>query len=89
LENNSEVFSELARYSSRLFNNIYQYWLFALRRFFLITKKFFMGIFNFLFQLDYKHEGRFYLLVNTANFEYYLLVFFIMLIIIMSLHLFT
>jgi len=88
LENGSVYFGNIAGGLSLLFNNIYQFWLYTMRSLFHFLKRFFMNIFNFLFQLDYKHEGRFYLLVNTANFEYYLLVFFMMLIIIMSLHLF-
>jgi hypothetical protein len=46
-----------------------------------------MRIFNFIFQIDYKHEGNFYLVFNTANFELYVLLFFVVLIIIMSLQL--
>ena len=68
-----------------LLNAVYRVWLALLSLIFTVAKKLFMGIFNFLFRLDYRHEGRFYRVFNTENFEYYLLVFFITLLIFMSL----
>lgn len=89
LERGGHNFNTLMVKTSSLLLYIYDLWLFILHSAFHGSKKFFMTIFNFLFQLDYKHEGRFYVLVNTANFEYYLLIFFMVLIIIMSLQLFA
>jgi len=89
IERSGHNFNTLMVKTSSLLLYIYNMWLFILHGAFHGSKKFFMTIFNFLFQLDYKHEGRFYVLVNTANFEYYLLIFFMVLIIIMSLQLFA
>lgn len=85
LEHQGAYFKKLAKGLASLFNQVYQAWFKALTAVFRQLKGLFMMVFNFLFRLDYKHEGRFYRIFNTEYFEYYLLVFFIMLIIIMSL----
>ncbi len=89
LEENGPLFSRLLAMAAGGLQKTYQVWLYSLQGFMHGSKVFIMIIFNFLFQLDYKHEGRFYLTVNTANFEYYVFVFFTMLILIMSIYLIT
>ncbi len=88
LEHSAPYLNRLVARVSATLLFIYQFWLYLLRSSFHSAKRFFMVIFNVLFQLDYKHEGKFYLSVNTGNFEYYVLIFFIVLIMIVSLHFF-
>lgn len=87
LENSSGFFRSVIVGISESLLFIHSYWLHLLHSLYHGTKLMFMKIFNFIFQIDYKHEGNFYLVFNTANFELYVLLFFVVLIIIMSLHL--
>ncbi|MBW6464234.1 MAG: hypothetical protein K0B84_08660 [Firmicutes bacterium] len=86
LEKSAPLFNILIGRISSSLVYIHQLWLNILHSSFHASKKFFMVIFNVLFQIDYKHEGKFYLSVNTGNFEYYVLIFFIILIMIMSMY---
>lgn len=87
LENNGPLFKKLMVFTASLLELIYLLWVNAITVFFSRTKKIFLSAFHFLFSLDYTYKGKFFQMVNTSNFEYYLLVFFILLIIIMALQL--
>lgn len=82
-------FTRLMRQLGWIMLNIHKGWVYYLRYFFNRSRIFFLTIFYFLFHLDYKPRGKFFMLVNTSNFEYYVIIFFLVLIIIMSLQLFT
>jgi hypothetical protein len=89
LENQGNLFTRLMRQIGWIMLNIHKGWVYYLRSFFNRSRIFFLTIFYFLFHLDYKPRGKFFMLVNTSNFEYYVIIFFLVLIIIMSLQLFT
>lgn len=88
LERGGLVFGKLLMIISSVLMFIYTVWLKFIDSLFNRTKKILLSGFYFLFGLDYTYKGKFFQLVNTANFEYYLLVFFILLIVIMALQLF-
>lgn len=87
LENNGPALNRFRALTAGSLLLLYNLWLLFIGTFFHRTKKVFLSAFYFLFDLDYTHKGKFFQMVNTANFEYYLLVFFIVLIIILSLQL--
>ncbi len=88
LENSGSLVFRLWMLLTALLLLIYDRWLFLISSFFHQTKKVVLTVFYFTFSLDYTYKGKFFQIVNTANFEYYLMVFFILLIIILSLQLF-
>jgi hydrogenase-4 component B len=88
-EKQGEWFTRFMRQIGWIMLNIHKGWVYYLRTFFNRSRIFFLTIFYFLFHLDYKPRGKFFMLVNTSNFEYYVIIFFLVLIIIMSLQLFT
>lgn len=88
LERSGLYFSRLFQILNAVLLWVYDWWLYLLQSFFKYSKEAVMAVFFFLFKMDYKPRGRLFMIINTTNFEYYLLVFFITLIIIMSLQLF-
>ncbi len=89
LEQQGTIFVRLMRQASWMLLYIHKAWTYYLRTLFNQSRIFFLSIFYFLFRLDYQPRGKFFMLVNTSNFEYYVIIFFVVLIIIMSLQLFT
>lgn len=89
LEKQGDFFTKLMRQIGWIMLNVHKGWVYYLRTYFHKSKVFFLTIFYFLFRLDYKPRGKFFMLVNTSNFEYYVIIFFVVLIIIMSLQLFS
>jgi len=89
LEQQGTFFIRLMRQVSWILLHSHKAWTYYLRTFFNRIRIFFLTIFYFLFRLDYKPRGKFFMLVNTSNFEYYVIIFFVVLIIVMSLQLFT
>lgn len=87
LDNSGPRFARLMELFSYLLLFIYDSWLHFIRNLFHQSKHFFLTIFYFIFRLDYSPKGNFFLIVNTSNFEYYLMVFYILLIVILSLQL--
>ena len=87
LENNGPIFGRLLLLTATILQLIYTLWVNWITLIFYYSKKIFLSAFYFLFSLDYTYKGKFFQMVNTSNFEYYLLVFFILLIIIMALQL--
>ncbi len=87
LEKGGPAFGKLLTVTSSVLMLIYITWLKFIDSFFSRAKKIFLSAFYFLFGLDYARKGKFFQMVNTANFEYYLMVFFILLIIILALQL--
>ena len=87
LENNGPIFSRLLVLTASILQLIYTLWVNWITLIFYYSKKIFLSAFYFLFSLDYTYKGKFFQMVNTSNFEYYLLVFFVLLIIIMALQL--
>jgi len=77
------------KFSAAVLQYIYFKWLLLIRTFFHTSKFIFMQAFYFLFRLDYSPKGKFFMMVNTSNFEYYLMIFYILLIVIMSIQLFA
>ncbi|MDW7739947.1 MAG: proton-conducting transporter membrane subunit [Bacillota bacterium] len=88
LEKNGPFFRSLLSQVTMVLLFIYDTWLHLIRAFFHKSKEIVLSIFFFTFKMDYKPKGKLFMLVNTANFEYYLVIFFMVLIIIMSLQLF-
>lgn len=89
LENSGPWFRKLFKLSASFLQYIYFKWLLIIRTFFHTSKFIFMQAFYFLFRLDYSPKGKFFMMVNTSNFEYYLMIFYILLIVIMSIQLFA
>jgi hypothetical protein len=89
IENSGPWFVRLIKISTASLQYIYFKWLLIIRTFFHTSKFIFMQAFYFLFRLDYSPKGKFFMMVNTSNFEYYLMVFYILLIVIMSIQLFA
>jgi hydrogenase-4 component B len=89
LENSGPWFVRLMKFSAAVLQYIYFKWLLLIRTFFHTSKFIFMQAFYFLFRLDYSPKGKFFMMVNTSNFEYYLMIFYILLIVIMSIQLFA
>jgi formate hydrogenlyase subunit 3/multisubunit Na+/H+ antiporter MnhD subunit len=89
IENSGPWFVRLIKFSAAFLQYIYFKWLLMIRTFFHTSKFIFMQAFYFLFRLDYSPKGKFFLMVNTSNFEYYLMIFYILLIVIMSIQLFA
>ena len=87
IDRRGDQFMKIFEYTAVLLMNIYNSWLYLIRNLFHQAKHSLLALFYFLFKLDYSHEGRFFVMVNTANFEYYLLVFFLLLIITLFLQL--
>lgn len=87
LENNGPLFNRLLMLTASILQLIYTLWVNWVTLIFYYTKRIFLSAFYFLFSLDYTYKGKFFQMVNTSNFEYYLLVFFVLLIIIMALQL--
>ncbi len=85
LENSGSLFFRLLMIFSEGLKSIYFLWTTALESFFSGFKNVFRTAFYFLFDMDYSFRGRFFKIVNTSNFEYYLLILFILLIIILLL----
>jgi hydrogenase-4 component B len=88
MEQQGNLFVMLMRQIGWMLLNLHKAWTYYLRTFFYRSRIFFLTIFYFLFRMDYQPRGKFFMLVNTSNFEYYVIIFFVMLIIIMSLPLF-
>ncbi|HED24036.1 MAG TPA: hypothetical protein ENN91_02830 [Firmicutes bacterium] len=88
LEQSGPFFSRIFQALTVFLLKVYDGWLKLLQSFFKYSKEAVMAVFFFLFKMDYRPRGRLFILINTANFEYYLIIFFITLIIIMSLQLF-
>jgi len=88
LENQGNLFVRLMRQIGWIMLNIHKAWTYYLRTFFNQSRILFLTIFYFLFRLDYKPRGKFFMVVNISNFEYYVFIFFVVLIIIMFLQLF-
>ena len=88
IEQQRDLFNNSLSGTAALLQLIHESWVRLLQSFFHRSKTIFLSAFYFLFSLDYSYKGKFFQMVNTANFEYYLLVFFILLIVIMSLHFF-
>ncbi len=88
IEKQDQFFVWLMRQTGWMLLKIHKAWTYYLRTFFNRSRIFFLTIFYFLFRLDYKPRGKFFMLVNTSNFEYYVIIFFVVLIIVMSLQLF-
>ncbi|MGM0689499.1 MAG: hypothetical protein ACQESO_07945, partial [Bacillota bacterium] len=87
LEKGGPLFGRLLMFTSLALQLMHATWLKYIDALLSRTKKIFISVFYFLFSLDYTYKGKFFQMVNTANFEYYLLVFFILLIVIMALQL--
>ncbi len=88
LENHGPAFRTLLAIISSTLQAVYRFWINFIGLFFVYSKKIFITAFYFLFDMDYSFRGRFFKIVNTSNFEYYLLVFFILLIFILLLQFF-
>ena len=84
IDNSGPHFIKLIQQLSTILLYIYESWLHLIGTFLHQAKHFFMTLFNFTFRLDYSPKGKFFLIVNTSNFEHYPLVFFILLVIILS-----
>jgi hypothetical protein len=89
IENSGPWFVRLIRFNTAALQYIYFKWLLLIRTFLHTSKFIFMQAFYFLFRLDYSPKGKFFMMVNTSNFEYYLMIFYILLIVIMSIQLFA
>jgi hydrogenase-4 component B len=89
IENSGPWFVRLMKLCSAFLQYIYFKWLLMIRTLLHTTKFIFMQGFYFLFRLDYSPKGKFFMMVNTSNFEYYLMVFYILLIVIMSIQIFA
>jgi hydrogenase-4 component B len=87
LENSAGFFLNFQALLTRLLLLVYDSWVQFLHYIFHSAKNFAVQVFYFLFRMDYKPEGRFFFIVNTINFEHYLIIFFVFLIIVMSLYL--
>ncbi len=85
---NNPRFSVFLQVIASTLLSIYQGWFVFISNFFHRSKHFSLTIFYFIFRLDYSPKGKFFLMVNTSNFEYYLMIFFILLIIILALQIF-
>ena len=89
IENSGPWFVKSIKFNAAVLQYIYFKWLLIIRTFFHTSKFIFMQAFYFLFRLDYSPKGKFFMMVNTSNFEYYLMVFYILFIVIMSIQLFA
>ncbi len=87
LESTGPALGKMTVLTSNALNVVHATWLKLIDNFISRVKKVFLSVFYFLFSLDYKQKGKFFELVNTANFEYYLMVFFVLLIFILAIQL--
>ncbi|MFO7951848.1 MAG: proton-conducting transporter membrane subunit [Bacillota bacterium] len=85
LDNSGPAFFRMLMLLTALILKIYNFWLLLLEIIFKSTKKMLLVAFYFLFGMDYSFKGKIYYIINTSNFEYYLLVFYFLLILILIL----
>jgi hydrogenase-4 component B len=89
IEESGPRFTALIQFTGLSLQYAYNRWLLLIRATLSRTKQVVLGIFYFLFRLDYSPRGKFFEVVNTSNFEYYLLVFYVLLIVILILQFFA
>jgi len=83
LEKGGPVFGRTLKMISSALELTYSTWLNFINLFFIQSKIIFLSAFYFLFDMDYSFRGKFFKIVNTSNFEYYVLILFVSLIIIL------
>lgn len=88
LEQGGSFFNRLMVVISDSLVRVYNRWYGGVEFIFGWTSRLFLVVFYFLFGMDYSFRGRLFRVINTSNFEYYLLIFFILLILIMGLQIF-